>query len=172
MNSFKIGDRVIYPNQGRCVIEDIQEELLYGERFSIYHVRLLSNNALILVPLSNTEEMGIRRPVSEEAVTEIFKFMKKKTVDVTTDWKGRHKEHVSLMKSGTIFDIVSVLKSLFYLSQTKPLSSREKKMMEKAKEMIISEISEACSQPESMIEQKIDKTLIFCSKKAKSSLEI
>lgn len=171
MNSFKIGDRIIYPNQGLAVIEDIQQENLYGENFKVYHVRILANNTLVLVPCSNTDEIGIRKPLSEDSVEEIFKFLKKRRVDVTTDWKGRYKEHVNLMRSGAIFDMASVLKSLYYLSLTKALSFREKKMLEKAKELLVAEISEVSSLPLSKIEQRISDTLSLCFKGVKPHLE-
>lgn len=172
MNLFKIGDRIIYPNQGLAVIEDIQEENLFGEKFKIYHVRILANNTLVLVPTANTDEIGIRKPVSEDSVEDIFRFLKKRQVDVTADWKGRYKEHVNLMRSGTIFDMASVLKSLYYLSLIKPLSFREKKMLEKAKDLLAAEISEVSSLPLSKIEQRILDTLSVCFKGIKPPLEI
>ncbi len=171
MDSFKIGDRIIYPNHGLAVIEDIQAQNLYGETFLIYHVRILSNNTLVLVPAPNTEEIGIRRPVSEESVEDIFRFLKKREVDITSDWKGRYKEHVNLMRSGTVFDMASVLKRLYYLSLIKPLSFREKKMLEKAKEMLATEISEVSSLPMSKIEQRILDTLSLCFKDVKPNIE-
>jgi len=172
MNSFKIGDKVIYPNQGIGIIEDIQEELYNGEKFIIYYLRILSNNTLVMVPSSNAEEIGIRKPISERTIKDIFDYIKNSQVEVTMNWKGRYKEHVNLMKSGTIFEMVSVLKSLYYLSLIKPLSFREKKMMEKAKELIVSEISEASSQPTSKIERKIIGSLSLCFKNTKPSLDV
>ena len=167
MNSFKIGDRVIYPNQGLGVIEDIQQEAYNGESFKVYHLRILANNTLVLVPSTSTDEIGIRKLISKLSVKEIFDVMKNGDVEVTMNWKGRYKEHVNLMKSGTILDIVAVLKSLFYLSLIKPLSFREKKMMEKAKELIVSEISETVAVPCSKIETKLLGTLSRCFKAAK-----
>jgi CarD family transcriptional regulator len=172
MNPFKIGERVIYPNQGLGVIEDIQQEAFNGESFKILHLRILANNTLVLVPSSSAEEIGIRKLISERAVKEIFAYMKNGEVEVSMNWKGRYKEHVNLMKSGTILDMVAVLKSLYYLSLIKPLSFREKKMMEKAKELIVSEISEASSLPSTQIERKIIHTLSTCFKDVKSGLDI
>jgi CarD family transcriptional regulator len=172
MNSFKIGDRIIYPNQGLAIIEDIQDELLYGERFQVYRVRILSNNTLVMVPSANTEEIGIRPPIAEDSVEEIFKFLKKHQVAVSTDWKGRYKEHVSLMRSGTIFDMACVLKSLYFLSLTKTLSFREKKMLEKVRELLIAEISEVSDLSLQKIEQKLSDTLTVCAKSFKQNLEI
>ena len=164
MDSFKVGDKVIYPNQGLGIIEEIQDESYYGESFRIYHLRILNNNTLVLVPFSNAEEIGIRKPVSVGRIRKIFEFMRNGEVDVTMNWKGRYKEHINLMKSGAMHDMILVLKSLYYLNLIKPLSFREKKMMEKVKELIISEISEVSSVSLTEIEQRIMDSLSLCFK--------
>jgi len=164
MVSFKIGDTIIYPNQGLGVVEDIQKEKYYGEEFVIYHVRILTNDTLVLVPFSNAEEIGIRKPIPQKSVEKIYKFMGNGAVEITMNWKGRYKEHVNLMKSGSILDLALVLKSLFYLNLIKPLSFREKKMMEKAKELLVTEISEvkACSIVD--VEKRMLENLTECFK--------
>jgi CarD family transcriptional regulator len=159
MNSWKIGDKVMYPNQGLGVVEAIHEEAYNGERFTVFNLRIISNNTLVTLPSSTAAELGIRRPMTEDSIRKFFHFMGDGDVDVTTDWKGRYKEHLNLMKSGTLFDMATVLKSLYYLSLQKPLSFREKKMMEKAKELIVSEISEAGAIPKGKIEVKLLGTL-------------
>jgi CarD family transcriptional regulator len=164
MDSLKIGDKVIYPNQGLGIIENVLKEKYFGEEFQIYHVRILANDTLILVPSSNAEEIGIRKPISQDSVKEIFHFISNGGVDVTMNWKGRYKEHVSLMKSGTMKDMALVLKSLFYLQQIKPLSFREKKMMEKAKDLVVSEISDVSSIPVPEIENQVLEMLTDCFK--------
>jgi CarD family transcriptional regulator len=172
MNSFKVGDKVVYPNQGLGVIVDIQQQDFNGEKFKIYHLKILSNNTLVMIPSSNAEEMGIRKPVTEQTIKEIFDLMKNGEVDVSMNWKGRYKEHINLMKSGTIIDLVYVMKSLFYLSMMKTLSFREKKMMEKAKELIISELSEVSSLTSAEIEKKILRSLTYSYKTSKPNLEV
>jgi CarD family transcriptional regulator len=172
MDCFKVGDKVIYPNQGIGLIESIQVESYNGESFRVYCIKILANNALVLLPSCNAEEIGLRKLSSENSLRKIFDYMKNGAVDVTMNWKGRYKEHVNLMKSGTILDMILVLKSLYYLSTIKPLSFREKKMMEKAKELIITEISEASCLPSSRIEQKVNHTLANCYKTVKPSLDI
>jgi CarD family transcriptional regulator len=164
MNALKIGDKVIYPNQGLGIVENIQEENYFGQDFQIYHVRILANDTLVLVPSSNAEEIGIRKPISQDSIQDIFDFIRNGGVDVTMNWKGRYKEHVNLMKSGTIRDMALVLKSLYYLQSIKPLSFREKKMMEKAKELVVTEISEvSCSSIEE-IEGQVLEMLSCCFK--------
>ena len=161
---FKTGDKIIYPNQGLGVIEDIQNEKYFGEEFYIYHVRIIANNALVLIPSSNADEIGIRKPIDLEAIKKIFKFMRKGSIEVSMNWKGRYKEHVDLMKTGEVLDVAHVLKSLFYLNLIKPLSFREKKMMEKAKELIVCELSEVSSQPYGEIEKQLMTDLSCCFK--------
>jgi CarD family transcriptional regulator len=171
MDSFKIGDRVIYPNQGLGVIEDVQDQAYDGEQFRIYCLRIKANNTLVMVPAASAAEMGIRKLINEQAVKQIFEYLRKGAIEVTMNWKGRYKEHINLMKSGTILDMVAVLKSLYYLSLLKPLSFREKKMMEKAKELIIAEIAAASSLTSPQIERKIEQTLSSCFKDVKPGLE-
>ncbi|HSA96552.1 MAG TPA: CarD family transcriptional regulator [Acidobacteriota bacterium] len=168
MDSLKIGDKVIYPNQGLGVVEAIRIEAYDGQSFQVFHLRIIANNTLVTVPSSTALEIGIRRPVTNGSIRKIFEFIGNGDVDVTTDWKGRYKEHLNLMKSGTLFDMATVLKSLYYLSLHKPLSFREKKMMEKAKELIISEISVAAASPSAKVEEKLLGALSRSFKASKS----
>ncbi len=168
MDSLKIGDKVIYPNQGLGVVEAIQEEAYDGQCFQVFHLRIICNNTLVTVPSSTALEIGIRRPVTNGSIRKIFEFIGDGDVDVTTDWKGRYKEHLNLMKSGTLVDMATVLKSLYYLSLHKPLSFREKKMMEKAKELIVSEISVAAASPSAKVEEKLLGALSRSFKASKS----
>ena len=162
MDYFSIGDKVIYPTQGIGVIENVQEEDLYGELFHIYHLRILANNTLIMVPSSNAAEIGIRKLISSEKVSKVLDFLSSGDIDVSLNWKGRFKEHTNLMKTGSILDMAAVLKSLFYLNLIKPLSFREKKMMEKAKELLVTEISEVKETPICDIERQLLDNLSHC----------
>lgn len=172
MESLKIGDQVIYPNQGLAVVEDIQEQGLAGIANRVFLLRLISNNTKIFVPSATAGEMGIRKLIAVPAVRKLFRFIKSGQVDITLDWKDRYKEHLQLMNTGTIFDLAFVLKCLFYLNLQKPLSFREKKMMEKAKEMIVSELSVVSASSESAVERKVLRSLADCFKDRKPSIEV
>jgi CarD family transcriptional regulator len=170
MDSLKVGDKVIYPNQGLGIVEAIRDQAVDGHRFRVYHLRLLSNNTLVMIPSTGALELGIRRPISEDHINGIFSLIRKGGVEITKNWKGRYKEHVNLMKSGSLYDMISVLKGLYYLSLTKPLSFREKKMMEKAHDLIVSELSLACSLSAEEIDKRIQKSLAVCFKGVKAEL--
>ncbi len=162
MNNFSVGDKVIYPNQGIVVVEDIQQETFYGEKSRVYHLRIVANDTLIMVPSASAEEMGIRKLISQEKLQQLFLFLEDGIVNVTKNWKGRYKEHVELMKSGSILDVAMVLKSLYHLDMVKPLSFREKKMMEKAKELLIMEICEVADCSPEEIRQQVQDKLSAC----------
>jgi CarD family transcriptional regulator len=101
--------------------------------------------------------------LEETAIKRVFSYMRSGDIDLRMNWKGRYKEHINLMRTGGLQDLALVLKSLFCLSRIKPLSFREKKMMEKAKELIISEISEATATSAKQVEHKIlDSLNRFC----------
>ena len=97
--------------------------------------------------------------------------MRNGDVDVTMNWKGRYKEHLNLLKSGTMVDMALVLKSLYYLNLIKPLSFREKKMMEKARDLIVTEISLVAPLSSSEIGEKLVQTLSFCFKDIGSRMD-
>ncbi len=172
MDSFKIGDKVIYPNQGIGVIEDIKEANLFGENFRIYHVRLLANNSLVIVPTANAGEIGLRRPVSEKDVDDLFDYLRRTPIDIPRDWKERYKEHQNLMKSGKISDVILVLKGLYYLNLQRTLSFREKTMMDKAKELIVSELAEASSLSAPEIEHRLEACLAKCFAHFKTETQV
>lgn len=167
MNSLKIGDKVIYPAQGLGIIEDIQEESFNGQVFRTLHIRLLCNNTLVVIPYSSASEIGLRKPIPAKNINKFFSFLKACQVDISADWKDRYKGNFDLMKSGQLEDIALVYKTLFFLSQTKPLSFREKKMMEKARELIISELSASSCYSPDKISAKLTQTIEACLKNFK-----
>ncbi|RFT16815.1 MAG: CarD-like transcriptional regulator [Candidatus Saccharicenans subterraneus] len=168
MHSLKVGDKVIYPAQGLGVIEDIQEETYNGQLVRTFYIRLAINNTLVVIPSNSAAEIGLRRPVSQKNVNKFFQYLRKCSVDISTDWKDRYKENFDLMKSGQLEDIAQVYKMLFLLSQSKPLSFREKKMLEKSRELIICELAASSGLHPSKISAKLDQCLAGCLKDLKS----
>jgi len=167
MNSLKIGDKVIYPAQGLGIIEDIQEESFNGQVFRSLHIRLICNNTLVVIPYSSVNEIGLRKPIPPKSINKFFSFLKSCPIDISADWKDRYKGNFDLMKSGQLEDIAVVYKTLFFLSQTKPLSFREKKMLEKARELIISELSASTCYSPDKISTKLNQTITACLKDLK-----
>lgn len=172
MDSLKIGDKIIYPNHGLGVIEAIRDNSFDGESMKVVQVRILANDTVVLIPVDSTGEIGIRRPAGETTIRKFFHFLKCTEIDISNDWKDRYKENLNLMRSGTLSDMAMVLKSLYCLNQIKPLSFREKKMLEKAKELIVTELSESSGIPSAKIEHRLTEALAESNKHANGKAQM
>jgi len=161
---FKVGDKVVYPNHGVGVIEKIQNRVLSGEERTYYTLRILSTDSTVMVPVANTGAVGLRKVLSKKDIDEIFRTLKADDVTVFGDWKGRFQENSDRMRTGAISQVAEVLKGLTYLSQTKTLSYRERKMLDRARFLLISEIAEASRQAVDKVEQQVDQALAVSAK--------
>ncbi len=161
---FKIGDKVVYPNHGVGVIEQIMTASNSGMDNTFYRLRILSNDSTVLVPTTNTTQVGLRQVLSRKDVDKVFKVLRSSKIEITNDWKGRFQENSDKMRTGDIFEVIRVLKNLSYLSKSKNLSYRERKMLDKSKYLIVSEIAEVSNMPENEIEAKVDKAVAVCIK--------
>ena len=156
---FKIGDKVVYPNHGVGVIEQIMNASSAGIDNTFYQLRILANDSTVLVPTTNTHQVGLRKVLSKKDVDKVFKVLRTGKVEITSDWKGRFQENSDKMRTGDIFEVARVLKNLSYLSKSKNLSYRERKMLDKSRYLIVSEIAEVANVPEDQIEAKVDKAV-------------
>jgi len=157
--TFQIGDKVIYPNHGLGVIERIEEKTILGTTCGFYHLRITSNDTTVLVPLTNAEGVGLRPAICNGEVDRLFKILGDGKIDSQQNWKGRFKDNSDKMRTGSIYDVAEVLKSLTFLARSKTLSFREKRMLDRARFLIISEISEVVGQPVPAIETRVDRAL-------------
>ena len=163
----KVGDKVIYPNHGLAVIENINERPMGEQQVRFYNLRIASNNSLIMIPIQAVNNVGLRKIISDKEVRKLYRILQNGLVDHYDNWMGRYRENLEKMQSGSIFKVAEVLKNLFYLSNQKDLSYREKKMFTKARYLIVSELKEVQDLPEQDIEKKLDRALFKCMKKKK-----
>jgi CarD family transcriptional regulator len=157
--NFKVGDKVVYPNHGIGVIEEISRPAGNAGERVFYCLRILANQSTVLVPTSNTDQVGLRKVVSRKEVDRVFRILRSTDVAVAADWKGRYQENSDRMRTGSIEEVAQVLKNLALLSQNKSLSYRERKMLDKARYLVVSEIAEVSKVPEAKVEEKIDKAI-------------
>ncbi len=154
---FTIGDKVIYPNHGLGVVEKVEEKTILGTTCGFFHLRILSNDTTVLVPVANVDNVGLRRAITDEEVERLFALMGDGKIDNHQNWKGRFKDNSDKMRSGSIYDMAEVLKSLTFLAKSKSLSFREKRMLDRAKSLIVSEISEVMRLTPADIETRVDR---------------
>jgi CarD family transcriptional regulator len=157
--TFQIGDKVIYPNHGLGVIERIEEKTILGTTCGFYSLRITSNETTVLVPVGNVECVGLRRAIGDTEVDRLFRLLGDGKIDTQQNWKGRFKDNSEKMRSGLVHDVADVLKSLTLLSKSKNLSFREKRMLDRARFLVVSEISEVLHEGQPVIEARVDRAL-------------
>ena len=160
--TFEIGDKVIYPNHGLGIVERIEEKTILGTTCGFYHLRIVANDTTVLVPVSNVDGVGLRRAITDDEVERLFGLLGDGQIDNHQNWKGRFKDNSDKMRSGSIYEVADVLKNLTFLSKSKSLSFREKRMLDRAKFLIVSEISEVMRESAVAIEGRVDRALERC----------
>jgi CarD family transcriptional regulator len=162
---YKIGEKVVYPNHGVGIVEQINYGVLNGKTEKYYMIRILSSGLKVMVPHINADAVGLRAVIRSVETTKVLGFIENGKLNSHPDWKHRFKENSERMRTGSLLEVAVVLKSLVALSRTKPLSFREKKMLDRAKFLLISEMATARNASQENVETLLVKSL------AKAKLE-
>jgi CarD family transcriptional regulator len=168
--AFKVGQKVVYPNHGVSVVEKIEPTKIGDLDETFYHLRLYSNQSKVMIPEDNLDLVGLRALNPPKAIRELFKALQDGEVDTYKDWKGRYKQNLDKMKTGDLSEVARVLKNLRLVSTKKSLSFREKKMYERAKYFIVSEVAHVQNIDEDKAEKKVEKALETTIQKRQKSV--
>lgn len=164
--NFHIGDKVVYPNHGVGIIEQISSRTMGATVEQFYLLKIQSSSLKVMVPFHNVGMVGLRRVIRNGEIQKIIDFLTNGECDSNADWKYRFKENSDRMRTGSLLDVAAVLKGLLVLNQAKSLSFREKKMLERARYLLVSEMAMAKNCAESEIEDLLSNAL------AKSKLRL
>jgi len=156
---FQIGDKVVYPNQGVGIIEQVSTRNVTGQPEMFYLLRLNSSSLRVMVPMSNVASVGLRRVAKSREIGAILDYLQKGQCKAPQDWKGRFKINSEKMRSGTLQQVAEVLKGLLMLNQAKPLSFREKRMLDRAWQLLVDEIAIARGLSKEVVESQLVKAL-------------
>jgi CarD family transcriptional regulator len=146
--TFQIGDKVVYPNQGVGTVENISTRSFGSDFEKFYLLRFGYTSMTVWVPFSNADNIGLRRVTKDRQISRMLSFLGAGPVSVNSDWKVRYRENMDKMQSGDLSKGAEVFKGLLQLAMEKPLSFREKKMLDRARHMLVSEIATARDIPE------------------------
>jgi CarD family transcriptional regulator len=139
--TFQIGEKVVYPNQGIGTIENISSRSFGAQLERYYLLRLMFTSMTVMVPFSHAGEIGLRKITRNGELARILSFLAEGACPLSQDWKNRFKENSEKMRVGGLLQIAEVLKTLLLLQADKPLSFREKKMLDRARHMLVTELS-------------------------------
>jgi CarD family transcriptional regulator len=157
--NFQIGDKVVYPNHGVGIIEQISSRMIGSNVEKFYLLKIKASSLKVMIPFNNVGNVGLRRVVKNGEVQRIIDFLSTGDIDSNADWKDRFKENSDKMRTGTLLETAVVLKSLLFLNQAKPLSFREKKMLDRARYLLVSELAMARNIDEESMEELLAKAL-------------
>jgi CarD family transcriptional regulator len=160
MMTFAVGEKVVYPNQGVGLIENISTRCFEARPEKFYLLRLFCSSMTVMVPFSNAESIGLRRLSKTGDVTKVLAYLAGPAVENLGDWKLRFKINSDKMLTGSLLQISEVFKQLVRLHAEKPLSFREKKMLDRTRTMLISEVSLSRNISESEAIQLLEKALL------------
>ena len=157
--SFDVGDKVVYPHHGAAVIERREMVNAFGEEREYLVLKLAYGELTLKVPADNTDEVGLRDVINDEEVEEVFAVLRKKEARMPTNWSRRFKNHVEKLKSGDIYQVAEVVRNLSLREKDKGLSAGEKRMLARARQILVSELTFAINVDEEAAEAKLDEAL-------------
>lgn len=137
---FNVGDKVVYPMHGAGVIEAIEEKEILGSRQKYYVMNMPVGEMKVMIPMENVGQVGLRQVIGQNQVEEVFEILRERKEKVTTSWNRRYRVNLEKIKSGNIFKVAEVVRNLIIREKTKGLSTGERKMLDSARQILISEL--------------------------------
>jgi len=156
---FKVGDKVVYPSQGVSVVEEISKEVLAGTEMKCYHLRLVGSDSKVMVPVDNSERVGLRHLSEKKQVKKVMRRLKATEGENAEDWKDRYRANLDRIKTGDLDEIVDVLLCLAEVAGRKTLSFRERKMYDHARQLLVNEVAEVERREVVKVEQQVEDAL-------------
>jgi CarD family transcriptional regulator len=158
--AFKVGDRVVYPHHGAAVIERKEQRTAFGEAKDYFVLRMAHGDMVLSVPVDKAEEVGMRWPISKEDVEDLFEVLQRRDVREPANWSRRFKNHQEKLKSGDVYQVAEVVRNLALRDADKGLSAGEKSLFNKARNVLVSELSFALNVTEDDALDRVSSALV------------
>jgi len=155
---FRKGDKVVHPRHGAAVVEDLVELERFGEQ-RVYVKLRLPHGLTLMVPVESTEQVGLRGVVSRDELDEVFDLLRGDEGRMPILWGKRYRVNLAKLLSGDIYHVAEVVRNLSRRERGKGLSSAEKRMLAKAREILMSEVMFVVGSTEENAEAMLDEVL-------------
>ena len=156
---FNVGDKIVYPMHGAGTIDAIEEKNILGEKQNYYIIKM-PGEVKVMVPTDKAEEVGVRNIIGKEEAAKVMSVLGENKTEMSQNWNKRYRDNMDKMKSGDIYEVADVVRNLSFKQKEKGLSTGEKKMLNNAKQILVSELvlAEHASQEEveKLVENKIN----------------
>ena len=152
---FNVGDKIVYPMHGAGVIDSIEEKDILGEK-QYYYILRMPGEVKVMVPTAKAEEVGVRNIIDKSSADAVISILEQDETEMDKNWNKRYRDNMDKMKSGDIYEIADVVRNLSFKQKEKGLSTGEKKMLNNAKQILVSELVLAEHASKEEIEQLVD----------------
>ena len=156
---FNVCDKVVYPMYGAGVIQAIEEKEILGHKKKYYILKFPIGSMKVMVPADNVDNIGIRGIINSQEVDRVFQILGGRQTDMPDNWNKRYRANMDKIKSGNIFEIAAVVRNLMIRDRDKGLSAGERKMLNSAKQILISELALVQNVSDEEIEKLIDQSV-------------
>ena len=158
--TFTVGETVVYPNHGAAVIEDIETRQIKGEDKLYLVLRIIGQNDLVVrVPACNLDLVGVRDVVDADGLERVFQVLRAEHTEEPTNWSRRYKSNLEKLHSGNVIKVSEVVRDLWRRDRDKGLSAGEKRMLAKARAILVAELALAEDVAEDRAEVMLDEVL-------------
>jgi CarD family transcriptional regulator len=156
---FEVGETVVYPHHGAAEIIEVSKKTVRGESQIYLKLRVAQGDLIIQVPAANVEMVGVRDVIDKKGVKQVFDVLRAEFVEEPTNWSRRYKANLEKLASGDVVKVSEVVRDLWRRDQDRGLSAGEKRMLAKARQILISELALARKVDEEKASAELDKVL-------------
>ncbi|MDX2480601.1 MAG: CarD family transcriptional regulator [Desulfuromusa sp.] len=155
---FKIGDMAVYPTQGVGVVEGIEVREYAGHSQEFYILRIVDSDMKIMIPVVNVSNVGMRRLIDQQRISGVFDALAEPSIGgKIASWSRRQREYNDKLKTGDLLEVAHVLRDLYQIGTGKELSYGEKKVLEQARKLLVTEVALAEGAKEAQVTQRLEK---------------
>src|SRR5512133_1834862 len=159
-DDLKIGDRVVYPNQGVCAVVGFKDMEVSGTKLQFVSVQREEDGALVHVARNKVPSIGLRRVATADQMEGVFHYLAAQFEDPELDWKVRHRDNADRLIAGGVLGVAEVVKGLHSLSRIRPLPAKEREQYDNARHLLVHEVAVSLGVPPALAEDYIDYALM------------
>jgi len=157
--TFNVGDTVVYPHHGAAVIEAVEFRTIKGEDREYLVLRIAQGDLTVRVPADNIDLVGVRDVVDAAGLDRVFNVLRQPYTEEPTNWSRRYKANLEKLASGDVIKVAEVVRDLWRRERERGLSAGEKRMLAKARQILVSELALAEKTNEDKAEAILDEVL-------------
>ena len=165
---FSVGDKIVYPMHGAGIIDSIEEKDILGQKQS-YYILKMPGEVKVMVPIAKADQVGVRNIIDKSSTEKVFNILSQDETVMDKNWNKRYRDNMDKIKSGDRYEIADVVRNLSFKQKEKGLSTGEKKMLNNAKQILVSELVLAGQSSQDEVEQLVENKINISFKTFKAN---